>query len=569
MIGAALGRLAPRPPSPSPSPRRARSPRCPPDDADRGVAAAAPPTATVTADRRRLLVVVAARDEEAVIARAVEPLVAQRRPGDIVLVVADRCTDRTADAGRRSRRRGARAPAGCRAGQGGGDQRRPAGDGRSRLGRAGHGRRRLGRRRRLPRGLRRRPADRRGGRPVAQRGAPRPWRADPRGGRRRRRCRACRCRAGRDRLGVAVRLKGPGMVVRRDVLERAPVPERRQLRGHPLRDGARARRHRARCTATTPRCARRAAAGSRAASGQRLRWEAGRVHLARRYVAPAAAGRHAVVGGGRGAPGDPAAGGRRRPARRRRRCSPPSPAPARWCSSMASSSASSASTSWPPSSPPAPTAGRGPRSRWPRPTSRGRACCRSRALLAPGSRGATVRADRQGLTAGGSGQPAAAGRAAAAAPPAGAGRATPAAPPAARARRGRRARGPRPWRRRYSTALLTTISSRSGVRSPWPPMCVHDGGGRVARAPAEVGGPQAQVGLLGVQEERLVPAVEGVVAAAVDEHRRAARPVDHAGRRVGGGSTTISPSGGDADRLARHRARPRRAPAAPSARGAG
>ena len=39
---------------------------------------------------------VAARNEEAVIARAVEPLVAQQRPGDIVVVVADRCTDRTA-----------------------------------------------------------------------------------------------------------------------------------------------------------------------------------------------------------------------------------------------------------------------------------------------------------------------------------------------------------------------------------------------------------------------------------------------------------------------------------------
>ena len=45
---------------------------------------------------RRLLVLVSARNEERVIGRAVGALVRQQRQGDIVLVVADRCTDGTA-----------------------------------------------------------------------------------------------------------------------------------------------------------------------------------------------------------------------------------------------------------------------------------------------------------------------------------------------------------------------------------------------------------------------------------------------------------------------------------------
>ena len=44
----------------------------------------------------RFLVLVPAHNEERVIARCLEPIRAQRRPGDLVLVVADRCTDATA-----------------------------------------------------------------------------------------------------------------------------------------------------------------------------------------------------------------------------------------------------------------------------------------------------------------------------------------------------------------------------------------------------------------------------------------------------------------------------------------
>jgi cellulose synthase/poly-beta-1,6-N-acetylglucosamine synthase-like glycosyltransferase len=49
----------------------------------------------------RFLVVVPAHNEERVIAGCLEAIVADRRPSDIVLVVADRCTDATADIARR------------------------------------------------------------------------------------------------------------------------------------------------------------------------------------------------------------------------------------------------------------------------------------------------------------------------------------------------------------------------------------------------------------------------------------------------------------------------------------
>ena len=88
---------------------------------------------------------------------------------------------------------------------------------------------------------------------------------------------------GRDRLGLAVRLKGPGMVVRRDVLARHPFPTDGSSEdtryGMDLvlagitpvhNDGAAVRSQSSRKLSS--------------ASGQRLRWEAGRVHLARHYV---------------------------------------------------------------------------------------------------------------------------------------------------------------------------------------------------------------------------------------------------------------------------------------------
>ena len=90
---------------------------------------------------------------------------------------------------------------------------------------------------------------------------------------------------GRDRLGLAVRLKGPGMVVRRDVLAQHPFPSDGSsedtrygmdlvLAGlTPVHcDGAEVRSQSSRRLASV--------------DGQRLRWEAGRVHLARRYVGP-------------------------------------------------------------------------------------------------------------------------------------------------------------------------------------------------------------------------------------------------------------------------------------------
>ena len=64
---------------------------------------------------------------------------------------------------------------------------------------------------------------------------------------------------------------------------------------------------------------------------------------------------------------------------------------------------------------------------------------------------------------------------------------------------------------------------------------VHHCVGRVTGGPAEIGGAQAEVGLLGIQEERLVPAAEGLVATTVDQHRRAARPVHRASHRVASG----------------------------------
>ena len=138
---------------------------------------------------------------------------------------------------------------------------------------------------------------------------------------------------GRDRLGVAVRLKGPGMVVRRDVVERHPFPTDGSSEdtryGMDLVLAGIVPVH---CDDAEVRSqsSRRLAA----ASGQRLRWEAGRVHLARRYVGPLLRARTpssleaavhlatpplAVAVGLLGAGAGLAAVGRRRSAGRRRR----------------------------------------------------------------------------------------------------------------------------------------------------------------------------------------------------------------------------------------------------------
>jgi cellulose synthase/poly-beta-1,6-N-acetylglucosamine synthase-like glycosyltransferase len=233
---------------------------------------------------RRLLVIVAARDEEAVIVRAVEPLVAQRRAEDIVLVVADRCTDRTAALAAMAGAEVLARPAEAAPGKGA-----AIADGLAAMAA------------REWDALVTVDADsivadgfldacetalQRGAAAVQSRSEALPGPGTlshaavvaaavqgvtlPRG---------------RDRLGIAVRLKGPGMVVRRDVITRHPFPtdgsseDTRYGMDLVLAgvvpvpcDGAFVR---------SPSSRRLASA-----SAQRLRWEAGRVHLARRYVTP-------------------------------------------------------------------------------------------------------------------------------------------------------------------------------------------------------------------------------------------------------------------------------------------
>ena len=54
----------------------------------------------MSGSERRLLVLVPAHNEELVIGRCLAAIEADRRPGDHVLVVADRCTDATAEIAR-------------------------------------------------------------------------------------------------------------------------------------------------------------------------------------------------------------------------------------------------------------------------------------------------------------------------------------------------------------------------------------------------------------------------------------------------------------------------------------
>ena len=227
---------------------------------------------------------VPARNEAAVIARAVTPLVAQRRSGDVVLVVADRCTDQTAAlaaaAGAEVLERslaatpgkGAAIDDGLRAMAGRewdalvtvdadsvvGDGFLGACDAALQTGAAAAQAR----------------SEALAGRGVMTHAAT--VAASLQG---------VSLPRGRDRLGLAVRLKGPGMVVRRDVVERWPFPvggsSEDTRYGMDLVLAGIVPMH---CDAATVRS--QSSRRLQAASVQRLRWEAGRLHLARRYVVP-------------------------------------------------------------------------------------------------------------------------------------------------------------------------------------------------------------------------------------------------------------------------------------------
>ena len=234
--------------------------------------------------RQRLLVLIAARNEEALIATAVAPLVRQRRDGDLVLVIADRCTDRTADVAR---------------GAGADVLERPDDAAPGKAASISDGLRWADDRewdavvtidadtiveegflleceRTLDTGAQ-----------VAQgrdesilaRGVMAHITVVARS------MQGVSLPRGRERLRLAARLKGPGMVVRREVVTAHPFPTtgisedtrygiQLVLAGVVARyiDGARVR------SAATRRLG--------PASTQRLRWEAGRLHLARQYVIP-------------------------------------------------------------------------------------------------------------------------------------------------------------------------------------------------------------------------------------------------------------------------------------------
>ena len=218
------------------------------------------------------------------IARAVEPLVTQRRPGDIVLVVADRCTDRTAALAAAAGAAVLERPPDAVPGKGAaindgllamadrdwdalvtvdadsviGDGFLAACDAALQTGAAAA----QSRSEALP------------GRGVLTHAAT--VAASMQG---------VSLPRGRDRLGVAVRLKGPGMVVRRDVLAQHPFPS--EGSSEDTRYGMElvlAGIMPVHCDAAEVRSQSSRRLSS--AGGQRLRWEAGRVHLARRYVGP-------------------------------------------------------------------------------------------------------------------------------------------------------------------------------------------------------------------------------------------------------------------------------------------
>ena len=174
-------------------------------------------SAASNAARTRFLVLIPAHDEERVIGACLAAIAADRRPGDHVLVVADRCTDTTAEIAR-----AAGAPVLERGpGRAARSRRRPPGRARARaparVGRGGDARRGLDHRARA----------------SSRRASARSARAPPRS-RRRSESAAGRTLAaeagvaaftlqgvtmprGRDRLGLPVRLRGTGMAIRREV----------------------------------------------------------------------------------------------------------------------------------------------------------------------------------------------------------------------------------------------------------------------------------------------------------------------------------------------------------------
>jgi cellulose synthase/poly-beta-1,6-N-acetylglucosamine synthase-like glycosyltransferase len=232
----------------------------------------------------RLLFMIPARNEEAVIERALAALVRQQRDGDHVIVVADRCTDRTAAlataVGAEVLERPDDAPPGKSA---------AINDGLDHM------------RERVWDALVTIDADSivsdgfvdacerilRAGAPVAQ--ARSESLVEP-GLLRQANVVAFALQGvtlprGRDRLGVSVRLKGPGMIVRRDVIDEHPFPRSGSSEdtryGVELAVAGVVARHcdDARVRSGSPR-------RLRVAGGQRVRWETGRLRLARQFVLP-------------------------------------------------------------------------------------------------------------------------------------------------------------------------------------------------------------------------------------------------------------------------------------------
>jgi cellulose synthase/poly-beta-1,6-N-acetylglucosamine synthase-like glycosyltransferase len=232
----------------------------------------------------RLLFVIAARNEETLIGRAVTALVAPKRVDDLVVVVADRCTDRTAELAARAGAEVLERPPDAQPGKSaaihdGLDHSRQRNwdalvtiDADSIVG--------TGFVEACERVLQT-------GAPVAQ--ARSECLVEP-GVVRQASVVAFALQGvtlprGRDRLGVSVRLKGPGMLVRRDVMEKHPFPRSGSSEdttyGVELALAGVIARHcdDARVRSGSPR-------RLRVAGGQRTRWEAGRLRLARRYVLP-------------------------------------------------------------------------------------------------------------------------------------------------------------------------------------------------------------------------------------------------------------------------------------------
>src|SRR4051812_17899822 len=236
----------------------------------------------VDGDPHRLLVLIAARNEEALIGSAVAALVRQRRPGDLVVVVADRCTDRTASTARAAGAEVLERSPDARPGKAA-----SINDGLAWA------------REREWDALVTIDAD-----SIVDEGfiveVDRLLQAGARVAQAReeslvgpgvmaqitvlaRSMQGVSLPRGRERLGLAARLKGPGMIVRREVIDEHPFPttgiSEDTRYGCELTIAGIVARH---ADAARVRSAATRRLGP--ASGQRVRWEAGRLHLARQYV---------------------------------------------------------------------------------------------------------------------------------------------------------------------------------------------------------------------------------------------------------------------------------------------